>query len=1475
MGAGFLIGDGLVCTCAHVVQEHDGSPPDRPVTVDFPLLAGAEAGPPIAAEVESWQPEDDIALLRLAAPVEGTEPLPFVDARSVEGGAEWCGEWGGEIRSFGFPVDAPRGVNATGVLRGRQRADRLQLDLAAHGVPIGQGFSGAAVWDVRRHAVVGMLVTRGRYGLSGTAYLIPADRLLGAEVRVECPFRGLGRFEEGDARYFHGRRPEVRALLEAVDSRPVTVLAGPSGSGKSSLLRAGLLAELRRRGTPSALRAPQPATPPAVPDPATAVPTVPDPAATVSGHTDAWVGEAVTAAWQAAAPDTEARQERLNAVREACAGPESARIALRGRLCDELGPHGAVLLLDQFEEYAAADPHAALRAFRTLSALTAAPDPAQGGGLRVVLTARPATLESLTAADTSASLSRAVTFLAPMTTETLALTVDEPVRAVPGLRLQAGLSARLVRDAVDEPGCLPLLQFTLTELWRRKKAHTLTHAAYEEIGGVGKALTTHAEAALTECLAQSGVSEDTARRLFQRLARPDGRDNFTRRTVLTSQLPPDQAQLARMLAGHRLLVWDVTNATETTDIAEAADPGQAGGTVHVVHEALLREWSRLGRWLREGAGFLEWHEHAAREAVEWEALGRPAGLLPHGVRLAQGLEWLAQRPEDLTTVERAFLEAGRRRQRRGLRRLWAVTGLVTVLALLTTGLAVNTYRELRQNEEELRTAAATELSELADEAAERSPDTAFRFAAGAWSARHTPEAQRALFAQYVRARDTVWSRSGLWPGTPESLHATPDGRTLLVVSRPDGSADLAITAVTGTLGSAPRALRLKGVPDGLDLESFDDALSDDGRHYALVTTEGKVLLWNLTDRHPVPRLLSDSLAHRGDVYAPSSVDFSEDGKRLLHFFQFQTPRPEDAGRHALARLWDTKTGDSLPISQRAVALYIPDAAWLLGRGDRIAVGVSHKVRAGQDPLWEHYLDIHDTASGDRLRRVFGPVRQQTMKAVDRGRAALLMDERHGPLWYALAPGADRPSGDLNGTQLSADLTGTHVLDERRSTGETVHTVTVVDTRDDRRYWAATLPGNDSAMDHIAVSGRGDGPRTVLAVVGDSLLRVRAMPIPHPVQEESAVAAVEFAVSPDGSRTARLSQGKLEVVGSGGRILAARQTLSARARKQEDVSLRVLWVTRKGGDALLVWSGDFTDAALYDAETLNSRVIIKWDCGRGGKGTGDGGGGGGGGTAWNKPQDIVQTSGGDLALLCLGDTLVRLDPRTEVQSGGPLNLERTPQEPGNFAPTGQLLPRPGHHDEVAVVTDGWADHGRVEVWDVRRGTRTARLEGAPLTYTSEVTKRWMAFSADGDRLAALGQDHRVEWWRVDDERRAGRTRPLPNADGLLGITPDGTLVARSSDSISLFSPSDGEPLGHFAWPGGGYLRTGHLVGDTLRLLGDEDELRIRLSPSHWHDVVCAAVPGDYSPAQRAEPRLKQARETPPCPADQPSRDRRSR
>ncbi len=183
-----------------------------------------------------------------------------------------------------------------------------------------------------------------------------------------------------------------------------------------------------------------------------------------------------------------------------------------------------------------------------------------------------------------------------------------------------------------------------------------------------------------------------------------------------------------------------------------------------MHEALLREWGQVRAWLQEGLKFREWQERTARDAAEWEAAGRTEGLLPHGARLSEGLRWLAERPADLTPAERAYLEAGRRRQRRGLRRLWTVTCLVTVLAVLASTLAVTTYRARQRDLAQLRTAATTELEKLANDVADSSPDSAFRYAAGAWAVRHTPQARRALFAQYVRGQDVVSSHSGLWPG---------------------------------------------------------------------------------------------------------------------------------------------------------------------------------------------------------------------------------------------------------------------------------------------------------------------------------------------------------------------------------------------------------------------------------------------------------------------------------------------------------------------------------------------------------------------------------------------------------------------------------------------------------------------------------------------------------------------------------------
>lgn len=147
---------------------------------------------------------------------------------------------------------------------------------------------------------------------------------------------------------------------------------------------------------------------------------------------------------------------------------------------------GHVLFVDQLEEYVSAGPDAGRTLFGLLGDLA-------GGGLRVVATARPGSLDALIRANTSDLVSEAVRFLAPLTAEDLGQAVTAPVDAVPGLWFEAGLPERIVADAGDEPGRMPLVQFALTELWRRRSRAMLTHAAYDELGGVAGALVGSAD----------------------------------------------------------------------------------------------------------------------------------------------------------------------------------------------------------------------------------------------------------------------------------------------------------------------------------------------------------------------------------------------------------------------------------------------------------------------------------------------------------------------------------------------------------------------------------------------------------------------------------------------------------------------------------------------------------------------------------------------------------------------------------------------------------------------------------------------------------------------------------------------------------------------------------------------------------------------------------------------------------------------
>nr|WP_145744123.1 serine protease [Saccharopolyspora dendranthemae] len=222
LGAGFLVAPEVIATCAHVVGDADS------VIVDFSRL-GVRGLP---AQVVERDEALDVAILRLDDPPAGALPVPARISGEVRDH---------RFRTFGFPRDMPDGVWVTGRLVGAQAAGRIQMAVDPDHWAIEPGFSGAPVWDQETGDVVGMVVTTSARNRT-TAHLVPTTALGEAWTSpTRNPYRGLRPFTEVDAELFHGRDEEVDKLVEIFGEQRIVAVAGPSGSGKSSLVKAGLL----------------------------------------------------------------------------------------------------------------------------------------------------------------------------------------------------------------------------------------------------------------------------------------------------------------------------------------------------------------------------------------------------------------------------------------------------------------------------------------------------------------------------------------------------------------------------------------------------------------------------------------------------------------------------------------------------------------------------------------------------------------------------------------------------------------------------------------------------------------------------------------------------------------------------------------------------------------------------------------------------------------------------------------------------------------------------------------------------------------------------------------------------------------------------------------------------------------------------------------------------------------------------------
>ena len=532
--------------------------------------------------------------------------------------------------------------------------------------------------------------------------------------RGQSPFRGLESFDQAHASVFFGRDAAVAELRARLAQQwrcgqPLVVLLGPSGSGKTSLVQAGLLPALAQAPAPASEALADAPGPLCVSTAATVDLGAVGCAGNATGL-DAWTGLAgALLDWECQGVPLLSGYSIDSLATALCERPQEVlrQLAIgidatRGLRAGAAAP--PLLVLDRLEALLQEDPSRTDAWFLTLECLV-------GSGLLLVL--------AICRNDFYAALARrpllmagkgtgAHVDLAPPQAGEIAQMIRLPARAA-GLSFGSDdgglnrLDDRLCSDAMQSPDALPLLQYTLQQLYLNREAgDVLSWSAYEAMGGLEGAVGRRAEALLAELplMQQAAFSP-----LLSRLVTLAGDDAApTSRWMPDAELTDDEerALMAAFVAA-RLLV---------------ADLAPSGKGYRVAHEALLRRWPRVTAWVASHRAALVARDSLAPWLTRWTQADRAqALLLPRGTALWTAVRAMAEAPDLFSPQERDYIQ---RSQRRLLRRRWnlgAFAGGALLLAALAITAAIGYARQAAlaaERERQSRQLASFMLGELAD-----------------------------------------------------------------------------------------------------------------------------------------------------------------------------------------------------------------------------------------------------------------------------------------------------------------------------------------------------------------------------------------------------------------------------------------------------------------------------------------------------------------------------------------------------------------------------------------------------------------------------------------------------------------------------------------------------------------------------------------------------------------------------------------
>ena len=1138
-----------------------------------------------------------------------------------------------------------------------------------------------------------------------------------------CPYRGLEPFREEDEHFFVGREAFVRTLLEKIGQRPLVGVVGASGSGKSSIVLAGLVPLLRRRadGRVWETGVMRPGRHPLRQLAAVFLP-----------------------------PDTNLEEfDRIAVLKKRAEQLASGEITLADVIDTTLerqpGTDRLLLVVDQWEELytqvrdlpinGSQDARDGLGDAQTENGGTSSERDTfvrillesvrSEPRLSLVLTIRGdfygRTLQDRALGD---QLQDAIVNISPMARSELRRAIVEPAEKV-SLSFEAGLVDEILSDIGNEPGNLPLLEFLLKELWdRHNPDRRLTFTSYASTGGVKRAIATRAEGELKKL---SPEQQAAARRFLIRLVTPGEGQEDTRARTAIPQCDERVREVIDRFAGARLL---------TT----GRDPASGREMVEVGHEALIREWDTLKEWVNADREFLRTIERVKVSMRAWyeESGNKDERLLPPGRPLEEARELLERDDKEIGDL-RDFVQASiakdeahqeeERRTRdqqqhkelvfakrlaeeeaaradtaetlaqeqaarsKATKRTYTISGLFGfMLLIVVAALAVTQSRSLDQQ------ARSFEQLSLAQEA------TAHRL-------REAQTAQSHLLAELSQRKTGSGDAAA---GILLALEALPRDQS---DSRP------VVAEATAALMQASLSIRERAVLKHQELVG-EVAVSPDGRIVA-TSDDNSIRIWDTASSQEFVVLERHDLA--------TAIAFSPDGRFVAAAFD------------GTARVWDTTSGKEHAFDHdgvvRAVGFSPDGLALATGSDDRAAR--IWNVTTGEVRVLRGHLDtvravafspdgkVLATASDDRTVRTWDVAtghertqlsHQDAVRAVayspDGRRLATASDDRMARIW-------DDTSGEVVQIFHHEDAKGEIRAVAFSLDGGTLVTVTLDNTM---RVWNVATGHEYAAFrqrDRIRGAALSSDGRTLITAGFDKTARIwDVMTGERLLPHQGSVIIAAFS-----------SDGRTLTTISGERTVQVWDVATGRAR------VPIKHETLVNANALSTNGPMLT--ALFD------RSIQVWDVETGRQGPVL--------SHENLIKSVVVSPDGRTLATTSLDNMTRIWDVVTGQERAALT-HRRPVTAAVFSPDGRTL-----------VTA--SDDARTRIWDL--ATTRARELAHPGVVKAA------AFSPDGRTLATTSLDDTLRLWDV----ATGREGPtLSHNDKIVAvaISPDGLTLAAASD-----------------------------------------------------------------------------------------------